>query len=125
MNFPISEKYRIEDRPFQIVDQRKVLHFDEIPILFQGRNRRVQRVFASLASELTSSFRYFYIIPTAKNAKLFLARKIDYRSLMFTCDYIYVSDHDLSDNIEQAWKVPISEIPKDWFPLAGSFNLGG
>jgi len=118
--FKIKKKYKLK-KPilFPIVSSLEVLHFDQFPILYTGRNRRKQNVVGLHINEQDDVFRFIKCIPHRHQCKKWRSGGMTYRELLFSFEWVYIVDKDINGNIESAWHLPLAEVPTDFLPTEG------
>jgi hypothetical protein len=106
-----------------IVDNYKVLHFDEEPILFMGTNEYGNKIIGSFVEddEKAQLVRYFHIILKDRQYNDFLHQKISYQELFRTNDEIFVIDKDYSGATSKKYVLNFGNIPKRYLPSEDSF----
>ncbi len=100
-----------------------MLHFDEFPILFIGKNDTSQVVIGSFICENDdgNTLKYFHSIVNANLATKFLKRKISYLDVLKAASFISIVSKDYNDNILNIEEKNYSEIDKSCLPLPFSF----
>lgn len=105
-----------------IVDNYKVLHFDEYPILFTGTNKYGNKLIGSFCDEDDNyNLLYFVIIISDKDFGDFYKKKISYRDLLRKSNELFVLEKTFGDRLLNSYSVPLSEIPADYIPLEKSY----
>lgn len=133
MLFHIEQKYsRSVDEKFYdfpiIVSNYTVLHFDEYPILYCGKNadRYGNWVVGSLMCEseddnIPDTFRHIHVVLSGKDFMLFMEGEISYRELIEKNKMIFVIDTNIKNDILTTYCLPPSEIPADYLPNSKYF----
>ena len=100
-----------------------ILHFDEIPILFIGKNYKSDIVIGSLIFEdyEDNTVKYFHSIIPPRLAIKFLKGKISYRDVLHRATYLSIVTKDYNDNILGVEGKKINEIDASYLPLASSY----
>ena len=101
----------------------KILHFDEFPILFIGKNDMQQVIIGSFICENDddNTLKYFHSRVNNSLATKFLRRKISYIDLLKAASVICIVTKDYNDNILNIEEKNYSEIDKSYLPLPFSF----
>jgi hypothetical protein len=119
--FDISSQYRISTTLPVIIDNYRLLHFDEYPILFSGTNKYGNKLLCSLSFEEDDLFRYFTIILDDKQYSDFINKRKSYLELIQMNQEVFVVDKDINNNEIATYQVPLDEVPSDYLPLVNSF----
>ena len=100
-----------------------MLHFDEFPILFIGKNDTSQVVIGSFICENDdkNTLKYFHSIVNTTLATKFLKRKMSYLDVLKAASFISIVTKDYNDNILNIEEKKYSEINKSYLPLSFSF----
>ena len=107
----------------EIKEEVTILHFDEIPILFIGKNYKSDIVIGSLIFEDydENTVKYFHSIIHPKLAIKFLKGKISYLDVLHKAAYLSIVTKDYNDNILNVEGKKLSEIDASFLPLPSSF----
>lgn len=106
-----------------IVDNYKVLHYDELPILYIGTNKFGNKIIGSLLEEDDDN-KYFYKLHTILSNKEyfdFVSKKISYLDLLRNSKSICLVIETYSFEVVKAYDYEFNKIPKDYLPLENSF----
>ena len=101
----------------------KILHFDEFPILFIGKNDMQQVIIGSFICENDddNTLKYFHSRVNNSLATKFLRRKISYIDLLKAASVICIVTKDYYDNILHIEEKNYSDIDTSYLPLPFSF----
>lgn len=102
----------------------KILHFDEMPILFIGKNKFGNQIIGSSVEEdyKLGIERYFHIIVTGEDFDQFTKRKISYCSLLKNAGSIFVVDKHVNDIDKfDIYTIGFEDIPTEYMPVDDSF----
>jgi hypothetical protein len=121
--FELDSKYKVDTELPVIIDNYKILHFDEHPILFSGTNRYGNMLIGSLSyeDEETDLFRYFTVLIDNKEYIDFFNGKISYRDLLIHNKSIFIMDKNINEKVINTYYVPLETIPEDYLPHSTSF----
>lgn len=110
-----------------IVDEYEVIHFDETPILFTGKNVYGLRFLGSLVEEdFDNNVQYSFHVPITQDTySIYLRREKSYRQIITNSDNIFVVQSSLSNEILEVFLVRSSDIPPDYLPAADSYCGAG
>lgn len=99
-----------------------LLHFDEYPILFIGKNAHVGIVIGSFLFETDDdNFTYFHSVITQDVASKFLNRSISYLEVLKNANAIFIVKKDINDKILSKKEVKFDKIDKAILPLPSAF----
>jgi hypothetical protein len=106
----------------QILDIKKdytILHFDEFPILFIGKNYKSDVIIGSFLFEEMgdNTLKYFHSIINPDLATKFLNREISYLEILKSALSVYFVTKDFNDKVLKIEKVDFNTIDKTWLPL--------
>ena len=120
--FNIDAQYSIKSDLPIITDSYEVLHFDEFPILFEGKNLQGSRVVGSLiCDDEAGLFHYFHAIIEDKNYIDFKNQWVSYLNLLKNADSIFVLGKDINGMLKNTYQLPFNKIPKDYLPLPTAY----
>lgn len=105
----------------KIVSDYTILHFDEYPILFVGKNQMEQLLVGSFIFEENNDLHFFYSTVDNQLLSFFLSQKISYLELLQKANEIFFVTTDFNENIKISKKVVFNKIDKSWLPLENSF----
>ena len=105
----------------KIVSDYTILHFDEYPILFVGKNQMEQMLVGSFVFEENNELHFFYSTVDNQLLSSFLSQKISYLELLQKANEIFFVTTDFNENIKISKKVVFNKINKSWLPLENSF----
>lgn len=113
---------------FDIKNDYSILHYDEYPILFCGKNQFNVNIIASLADideededEDEEIFTYFYSQVSSQVLYQFLNQKITYLALLKEVERICVVDKDWQGGILNAGISTFDDIPTEYLPLEDAY----
>ena len=94
-----------------------VLHFNEIPMLFSGKNKYGNRIVGSIMCEDEDNDieRYLYILVLEADYIKFIKRKISYMKLIEKQTQVFIIDKN-SDGTKKIYCLHLSEIPPCYLP---------
>ena len=106
----------------QVIDIKHnytILHYDEFPILFIGKNYKSDVIIGSFLFEENDSntLKYFHSIVNPDLAIQFLNREIPYLDVLKNAVSIYIVSKDFNDNILNKQKKNFNSIDKTILPL--------
>ena len=103
----------------EIKDSYTILHFDEYPILFIGKNNASEVIIGSFINENETSdtLIYFHSIVSTYVATKFLKRKITYLDVLKTASTISVVTKDYNDKILHIEEKVFTTIDPSFLPL--------
>ena len=107
----------------QLLRSYKVLHHDEYPIVFYGKNVEGSNIIGSFIfeDEETDTL-LFFVCEVTKNTLLeFLSRNISYRYVMVDATKISMVTTDYFYHIENKKTIQYSDIEADMLPSHSSF----
>ena len=120
--FKIEAQYSIKSDLPIIADSYEVLHFDEFPILFAGKNVQGDRVVGSLiCDDEQGLFHYFNAIIGHKNYMDFKNQETSYLDLLKNADAVFVLSKDINDILKNTYQLSFNKIPKDYLPLPTAY----
>lgn len=121
--FDIDSHFRIESYLPIIVDNYKVLHYDEFPILFSGTNKFGNKLIGSFSYEDDENdlFRYLILLVDDKQFSNFFNKKCSYRDLINSNKDLFIIDKDINNNVSSTYYVPVENIPTEYLPYPSSF----
>ena len=121
--FEIDPLHRTDSYLPIIIDNYKVLHYDEFPILFSGTNKYGNKLIGSFSYEDDENdlFRYFTILVDDKQFSDFFNKKCSYRDLIKSNKELFILDKDINNNISSIYLLPIEGIPSEYLPYPSSF----
>ena len=120
-NIPLYRKVP-SDTPI-ITSEYKVLHFDHMPILYCGKNRRGEIVLGSSVDEDYEKGieRHFSVPIDLATYSAFINGAISYRDVLEQSKVVFVIDRSFDGRSSDIYYVPFSKIPKGYLPLPDSF----
>ncbi len=100
-----------------------ILHFDEFPILFIGKNHESDIVIGSLIfeEEETKSVQYFHSIISSAIAVKFLERKISYLEVLKAASCISIVTKNYNDTLLNVEETAFSRLDKFLLPLPSAY----
>ncbi len=104
---------------YNISSNYTVLHFDELDILFAGKNAYDQWIVGSLAydDEENNILHHYYLIVSERALTRFLKREIPYRLLFQEAITIFKTVKDINENlIEKPQELLFEQIDKKYLP---------
>lgn len=121
--FNLHNKLVIKNDLIEIVDNYKVLHFDEFPILYIGTNRLGNKIIGSHLDEddKNKTILTLHTILSNKEFHQFMNGKISYLNILKKSNSICIVEKDFSFNIKNAFDIDFDSIPPDYLPLENSF----
>ncbi len=105
----------------EIISDLAVLHYDEYPILFVGKNAAAQNVLGSFIYETDDKLHFFYCIISDKVLQHFIYQKLSYLSILLTVNIIYLVEKDINEKILNIKRTSAEKINPDFLPLSSSF----
>ena len=105
----------------EIISDSVVLHYDEYPILFVGKNANAQNVLGSFVYEENDTLYFFHSIVSNQVLEYFLHQKISYLSILLTSKSVYLVEKDLNEHILKVKSTIIEKINPEFLPLPSSF----
>lgn len=123
MDFKLNTKSLIKNDLIEIVSNYKVLHFDDIPILYIGTNRFGNKIIGSHLEEDDDSqtILNLHTILSNKEYYRFMNQKISYLEILQNSNSICIVEKDYSSRIRKAYDFDFSSIPTDYLPTNESF----
>lgn len=107
----------------EIVDNYKVLHFDEFPILYFGTNKFGNKILGSHLDE-DDTLEQIWVLHTIisnKEYSQFIKRRISYLDLLKGSNSICLVQKNFNFDTHQVFDIDFNSIPKGYLPLEGSF----
>jgi hypothetical protein len=104
-----------------IVSNLEVLHYDEYPILFVGKNAAAQNVLGTFIYEADDKLYFFYCIVSDKVLQHFIHQKLSYLSILLTVNSLYLVEKNINEQILNIKRTSAEKINPDFLPLASSF----
>jgi hypothetical protein len=106
-----------------IVDDYEVLHFDEYPILFIGKNAANQTMIGSFLyeNEGNNTLMFFHSIISKTTLIDFLQQNISYLDVLKKAEAIYKVEKDYNYQIINSKKILFSQIDKTVLPLPSAY----
>lgn len=103
----------------KIKDNYTVLHFDEFPILFIGKNDESEVIIGSFIheNEANNTLKYFHSLASTYVATKFLKRQISYLDVLKTVTTICIVTKDYNDKILYIEEKKIADIDTSYLPL--------
>ena len=103
----------------EIKNSYVILHFDEYPILFIGKNYKSEIVIGSFIYENDEedTIKYFQSIVTTSLAAKFLKGKLSYLELLKVASSIFIVTKDYKDKILKFEKKDFAQIDESYLPL--------
>ncbi len=107
----------------QIQSDYTVLHFDEFPILFSGKNRFGERIIGSLVCEQQEegALEYFHSFVAAEDFDAFIHQKLTYLDLMKKALRIFHLKTSYQGEILVCKQLAFNKIPSGYLPSKRSF----
>lgn len=123
VEFNLDNKEMIKLDLIEIVENYKVLHFDEFPILYIGTNKFNNKIIGSHLEEDddNQSIYTLHTILTNKQYHQFVNRKISYLNLLQNSNSITIVKKDFSFKIQKSYDIKFSDIPDDYRPTQESY----
>jgi len=108
---------------YSITRNKQVLHFDEQPVLWSGKNRIGQNIIVSLAEDNIEEniLTYLHSIVDLKILQHFVDGKISYLQVLNDAIGIFVVSKDINDNIIRSRFVAFENVPKYYLPSENSY----
>jgi hypothetical protein len=119
-----EELTEIEPSKVRIVRDYKELHFDDVPILYAGKNEDNEIILGShLEEDDENEIIYtLHTILTKETLNDFVSRKITYLKILESSDSIHLVEKRFSDSeIQKAYKISFDSINPDYLPLKDSY----
>lgn len=105
-----------------VVENFKVLHFDEFPIIYVGSNVLGNHIIGSLIEETENDeLVYFRSLISPKNLNSFLSGKESYRSILKSAVSIYIIIQQFNEVVTAKYNVKFENIPSDYLPLETAY----
>ena len=106
-----------------IASEMSILHFDEYPILFVGKNKLGNWIVGSFLFEDYDNdiFKYFHLEISKHDLISFLKREIPYRTLFEKALKIYLLDKSINEAMLNCEEIQLININENWLPLVNSF----
>jgi hypothetical protein len=105
----------------KITSDLVILHFDEYPILFVGKNSAAQNVLGSFIYEKNDRLHFFYCIVNDRILQHFINQKLSYLSILLTVTSVYLVEKDINEQILVVKRTMVEKINSDFLPLSSSF----
>lgn len=123
IEFNLENKEIIKLDLVEIVDNYKVLHFDEFPILYIGTNKFNNKIIGSHLEEDDDCQAIYTLqtILTNKEYHQFVNCKISYLDLLRNSNSISIVKKDFSFKIQKSYDIKFSDIPEDYLPTSESY----
>jgi hypothetical protein len=121
--FRAAHSKYIDSKSALIDGEPKVLLFDGVPILFTGKNEYQQDVIGTSIRDHDdlNLERYFHIVVTPKDFRLFHAGLVNYLELLRRAEPIFVVEKSISSEKTRVGVTKFSEIPNEVLPTEYSF----
>lgn len=122
-NFFIHNNDTIKTDIISIVDNYKVLHYDEFPILYIGNNKFGNKIIGSLLEEDDDNQCFYKLHTILSNKEYFdfISKKVSYLDLLKNSKSICLVIETYSFKIKKAYDYKFNEIPQDYLPMENSF----
>lgn len=114
----------LKQNRYEIVNHYTVLHFDELNILFAGKNAYDEWIVGSLAydDDENNILHHYYLVFSEKSLIRFLRRDISYRTLFKNAITIFKTLRDINENlIEKPIELDFEKINKNSLPSGKGF----
>jgi hypothetical protein len=110
-------------KSINIFSDYKVLHFDEYPILFVGKNETHHNIIGSFLYENEDNNTLMFFHSIVSNALLldFFQQKISYHELLKKAESIYKVEKNYNTQIIRSEKVKFTQIDKSILPLPSAY----
>ena len=107
----------------EIVNNYTVLHFDEYPILFIGKNYKSETVIGSFICEDDgeNAAKYFHSIVASNFVTKFLNREISYLDVLKAASSISIVTKNHNGTVLKVEEKDFSEIDKSFLPLPSAY----
>jgi hypothetical protein len=117
-DFELNTKLLIKNDLIEIVSNYKVLHFDDLPILYIGTNRFGNKIIGSYLEEddETESILNLHTILSNKEYYNFMNQKVSYLEILQNSKSICIVEKDYSSKIKKAYDFDFNSIPTDYLP---------
>jgi hypothetical protein len=121
--FNLDKRLLIKNDLIEIVENYRVLHFDDFPILYIGTNRLGNKVIGSHLEEDddTKTILTLHTILSNKEFHQFMNGKVSYLDILRNSKSISIAEKDYSFKLVKAYDVEFNSIPSDYLPLENSF----
>lgn len=121
--FNLDKRLLIKSDLVEIVENYRVLHFDDFPILYIGTNRLGNKVIGSHLEEDddTKTILTLHTILSNKEFHQFMNGKVSYLDILRNSKSISIAEKDYSFKLVKAYDVEFNSIPSDYLPLENSF----
>lgn len=124
MLFRIPDAHRTNTNAgFQIVEDFQCLHYDEMPILYCGRNAAGEYVIGSVCCENDDApddaptiTRCLHTVVGLVEYLGFTVGDLTYRALLLSAKEMFAVDFNEDDTIEAVYKIPPALIPENYLP---------
>ena len=103
----------------KIKNNYTILHFDEYPILFIGKNDESEVIIGSFIheNEADNTLKYFHSVVSSYTATKFLKRKITYLAVLKTVATLCIVTKDYNDKILSIEEKKFLDIDPSYLPL--------
>lgn len=117
--FDISTDKKLNTKLPIIVENFKVIHFDEFPILYYGTNSYGTKIIGSLLEEndATNILRYIHILVSISDFYNFTNQQISYRELLENSNDVFILDKNINEEPILTYSLDIKDIPEDYLPI--------
>jgi hypothetical protein len=121
--FDLNKKPLVKNDLIEIVENYKVLHFDEFPILYIGTNKLGNKVIGSHLEEddETKTILTLHTILSSKEFYQFINGKASYLEILKQSSSICIVEKDYNFKIRKAYDIDFHSIPPDYLPLEDSY----
>jgi hypothetical protein len=121
--FKLHNKFLVKNDLVEIVNNYKVLHFDEFPILYIGTNKFGNKLIGSHLEEddKSKTILTLHTILSNKEFHQFMNGKVSYLDILKKSNSISIIEKDYNFKIKKAYDVDFNTIPSDYLPLENSF----
>lgn len=120
--FPVTHSKFINRKAALIDGEPNIILFDETPILFTGRNKYGNHIIGTRVRESRESEdeRYFHVMVTPEDFRLFSLGFKSYLELLKEADEIFVIDRDRKAR-DSVGTIEFQNIPQQFLPTEHSF----
>jgi len=107
----------------KIIDNYKILHFDELPILYVGTNKFGNKIIGSHLEDDDDTQKSINIHTILSNKEFynFMHHKVSYLELLKTSASIFIIENDYNNIDIKAYEFEFESIPVDYLPTENSF----
>jgi hypothetical protein len=107
----------------EIISDYTVLHYDDFPILFIGKNNVGEIIVGSFIceNEDDDNLLYFHSIISSENALAFFTKQISYLDTMRSANAIFIVTKDYNDRVLNNKEVTFNQIDNSLLPLSFAF----